>query len=76
MSQVTVYTKNGCPQCNMTKSVLEGEGIPFATINVEEDEKALHYVKEVLGFTSMPVVVKEGHEPITGFNPDRLKELK
>ncbi|MFS0905638.1 glutaredoxin domain-containing protein, partial [Priestia aryabhattai] len=25
MAQVTVYTKNGCPQCNMTKSVLEGE---------------------------------------------------
>ncbi|GIN67112.1 glutaredoxin-like protein NrdH [Bacillus glycinifermentans] len=76
MKSVTVYTKNGCPQCEMTKRVLTGEGIEFTAINVEEDEKALDYVKNTLGLTAMPVVVVEGEEPFTGFRPDKLEELK
>lgn len=76
MKNVTVYTKNGCPQCEMTKRVLTGEGIEFTAINVEEDEKALDYVKNTLGLTAMPVVVVEGEEPFTGFRPDKLEELK
>ena len=73
---IVVYTKNGCPQCDMTKRVLEGEGIPFTAINVEENEEAMRYVKEELGLSSMPVVVVEGQEPFTGFRPDKLQELK
>lgn len=76
MEKVVVYTKNGCPQCDMTKRVLEGEGIPFTAINVEENAEAKQYVVEVLGLTSMPVVVVEGQEPFTGFRPDKLQELK
>ena len=76
MAKVTVYTKNGCPQCDMTKMVLQGEDIEFDTINVEEDEKAMEYVRDTLGFNAMPVVVAEGHEPFSGFRPDKLKELK
>jgi len=73
---VTVYTKNGCPQCDMTKNVLKGEGIEFTAINVNEDEEAMHYVKDVLELTSMPVVVVDGQEPFTGFQPDKLLNLK
>ncbi|MEK4824459.1 glutaredoxin-like protein NrdH [Niallia sp. FSL W8-0951] len=76
MVKVTVYTKHGCPQCDMTKRVLEGEGVNFNTINVEEDEAALNYVKNDLGFSSMPVVVAEGIEPFSGFRPDLLQALK
>lgn len=76
MAKVTVYTKNGCPQCDMTKRVLDGEGIEYTAINVQENEEAMHFVKEVLGLTSMPVVVVEGQEPFTGFRPDKLQELK
>lgn len=75
MAKITIYTKNGCPQCDMTKRVLSGEGIEFVAINVEENEEALHYVKEVLGLSSMPVVCVEGQEPFTGFRPDKLAEL-
>lgn len=79
MAKVTVYTKNGCPQCDMTKRVLQGEGVEFTLINVEDDTKegreGLHYVKEVLGLSSMPVVEVEGQEPFTGFRPDKLAEL-
>lgn len=76
MKKVMVYTKNGCPQCEMTKRFLTGEEIEFTSINIEEDEKALEYVKHTLGLTAMPVVVVEGEEPFTGFRPDKLEELK
>lgn len=74
--KVTVYTKNGCPQCDMTKNVLNGEGVEFETINVDEDSEAREYVITVLQLTSMPVVVAEGQEPFTGFQPDKLLSLK
>ncbi|PKR86503.1 glutaredoxin domain-containing protein [Heyndrickxia camelliae] len=75
MSKVTVYTKNGCPQCDMTKVVLNGEGIEFETFNVEEDENAFDYVVNTLNLRQMPVVVVEGQEPFTGFQPDKLKAI-
>lgn len=89
MAKVTVYTKNGCPACNMTKMVLEGEGVEFAAVNIEETpeievevdgvlvkKNAQEYLKDELGFFQMPVVVAEGHEPFSGFQPEKLKALK
>lgn len=73
---VTVYTTYSCPRCDMTKRYLTGEGIEFEAINVEENPKAKEHVKNVLGFTSMPVVVAEGMEPFTGFDPSKLEQLK
>ncbi|MFQ3543449.1 glutaredoxin family protein [Halobacillus rhizosphaerae] len=75
MKKVTVYTKNGCVQCEMTKNVLKGEGVEFTAINVEEDQEAFNYVVEVLKLSQMPVVVVEGEKPFTGFQPDKLAEL-
>jgi len=75
MSKVIVYTKNNCPQCDMTKRVLNGEGIDYKAINVEEDTAALAYVKDELGFSSVPVIVAEGLEPFSGFRPDMLQKL-
>lgn len=73
---IKVYTKNGCPQCDMTKMVLSGEGINFELINVEENEEAMDYVKNTLNLSSMPVVVVDGQDPFTGFQPDKLQALK
>lgn len=75
MSKVKVYTKYGCPKCEMTKNVLNGEGIEFEAINVEDDQEAFDYVVNELGLRQMPVVVVEGQETFTGFEPDKLKEL-
>jgi glutaredoxin-like protein NrdH len=88
MAKVTVFTKNGCPQCDMTKTVLDGEGIEFKTINVEEVDEIeveidgkmvkkapIDYIKEDLKFSAMPVVVAEGHKPFSGFRPDILTTL-
>ena len=75
MKNITVYTKYGCPKCEMTKNVLNGEGIQFNIINVEDDQEAYDYVVNTLGLRQMPVVEVEGQEPFTGFEPDKLKEL-
>lgn len=73
---IKVYTKYGCPKCDMTKNVLNGEGIEFETINVQDDEEAFTYIKDELGLTEMPVVIAEGQEPFTGFQPEKLQALK
>lgn len=74
MSKAIVYTKYGCPQCDMTKTLLTGEGIEFETRNVMDDETALAFLKDS-GYSSTPVTFKEGFNPIVGFAPDKLKGL-
>jgi glutaredoxin-like protein NrdH len=76
MIKVKVYTKYGCPQCEMTKTVLNGEGIEFDSINIEDDQVAYDYVVNELNLRQMPVVVVEGKEPFSGFRPDILITLK
>lgn len=80
MAKVLVYTKNGCPQCDMTKMVLNGEGIKFDMINIQDDtdegREGYRVVTEELKLTSMPVVIVEGQEPFTGFQPEKLKAIK
>lgn len=85
--KVVVYTKNGCPKCDMTKTVLNGEGIKFDMINIEdidpetnelteEAQKAYDFIVDELGLRQMPVVIVEGQEPFTGFEPEKLKAIK
>lgn len=80
MSKVLVYTKNGCPKCDMTKNVLNGEGIEFDYINIQDDtdegREGYRVVTEVLKRTEMPVVLSNGEFQFTGFEPEKLKALK
>ena len=72
--KVTVYSKTICMRCDLAKKYLDNLNIPYDTVNVEEDEYALLYVKQ-LGAQSMPVIIAEGHEPIFGFAPEKLARL-
>lgn len=81
MSKVTVYTKNNCPKCNMTKMVMDNEGIEYKTINVEEDlsqEEMDAKLDEFRndGHMSFPIVVVEGQETFSDFQPEKIQELK
>lgn len=66
----------------MTKKVLENEGIRYAEFRVDEDDKALAFVKN-MGYMAAPVVVvgfQDGH-PLSGahwsgFQPEKLKQLR
>lgn len=73
---IKVYTKTNCMQCKFVKKWLLENGLPFVEINVEDDLEALNYIKDTLGFQSLPVVEAEGFTPFTGFNQNALKSLK
>jgi len=73
-NKITVYTRKLCPQCEFTKNVLKNNGVVFEEVNLDEDEKALEYVRG-LGFAAAPIVVPEGKQPFSGFRPDKLEEL-
>lgn len=73
MSKITIYSKNNCMQCKMTKKFLEQHGADFEEINIDEQQDKVAYVKG-LGFTSAPVI-EAGNVVFSGFQPAKLKDL-
>lgn len=73
MADITIYSKNNCMQCKMTKKFLEQNGASFEEINIDEHPEQVEYVKS-LGFTAAPVI-KSGDIAFSGFQPAKLKEL-
>ncbi|GAK30603.1 glutaredoxin-like protein NrdH [Weissella oryzae SG25] len=74
MTNITVFTKDNCIQCKMTKKTLEQYGISFEERNVSQDAEALKFLKGQ-GYQSVPVVMAQDFEPINGFRPDLLATL-
>lgn len=70
---ITVYTKNNCMPCKMTKRKLHELGVNYKEINVDEDLTALEYLMEC-GLRSLPVVFKDD-EPVVigGYAPNILE---
>jgi len=65
MSDVTIYTKNGCPYCAAAKKHYTGEGIPFDEINVFDTPGAKEKVLELTGGQrTVPVIVEKGEVKI------------
>lgn len=66
---VTVFSKNQCVKCMMTKKYLTNNNIDFKEINIDNEEhlkeygktydEVLNYIKDDLGFRVMPVVVTD-----------------
>lgn len=69
---IRVYTKPDCRQCDMTKRLLDREGVSYVTEDLT-DEGNLAAAK-ALGHTSAPVVVV-GEESWAGFQPEKIKAL-
>lgn len=76
--RVTVYTTGPqCMQCRLTTSLLEKLKIPFSVMNLRENDEALEYVTEELGYSQAPIVCVDG-EPEhhwSGFQDDQIKRL-
>lgn len=70
---ITVYTKNNCMQCTMTKKWLEKNDVDFKEINIEDHPEAIVRLKE-LGFASAPVIEKDDFR-FSGFQPEKLKQI-
>ena len=71
---VTVYTLPDCVQCNMTKKLMEREGIAYESVDLSQDEAAMEMVRG-LGYQAAPVVVA-GDVHWSGFRAERIKGLK
>ena len=78
MEKVTVYSKEDCSQCDMTKKVMDSKEIPYEERRIDLDEEALAYVKE-LGYLAAPVVTVEHDDaPMEhwyGFRPDMIGKI-
>src|SRR5699024_8708445 len=73
MSDITVYAKPMCVQCDATKRALNKAGVAYDVVDITEDAEA-HAKVTALGYVQAPVVIAPtGHW--SGFRPDRIKEL-
>ncbi|HEU1604226.1 TPA: glutaredoxin-like protein NrdH [Streptococcus pneumoniae] len=70
---VTVYSKNNCVQCKMTKRFLDSNNVSYREINLDEQPEYVDQIKE-LGFSAAPVI-QTPTEVFSGFQPGKLKQL-
>ena len=70
---VTIYSKNNCVQCKMTKRFLDTNNVKYQEINLDEQPEYIEQVKK-LGFNAAPVV-QTATEAFSGFQPSNLKQL-
>lgn len=61
MSEVTIYTKEGCPYCVAAKEHYTGQGISFKEIDIYDTPGAKDKVLELTGGERIvPVIVEDG----------------
>jgi glutaredoxin-like protein NrdH len=70
---VTVYTKDNCVQCEATKRHLDKIDVPYSTVNITNDIRALDKLIS-LGYRSAPVVVTDD-DSWAGYIPEKLDKL-
>ncbi|HEM5491496.1 glutaredoxin-like protein NrdH [Streptococcus suis] len=70
---VTIYSKNNCVQCKMSKKFLDEHNVAYKEINLDEQPEFIEHVKN-LGFSAAPVIETE-NEVFSGFQPTKLKAL-
>lgn len=70
---VTIYSKNDCVQCKMTKKFLDQYNVEYNEINLDEQPEFIDHVKG-LGFSAAPVIETE-NDVFSGFQPSKLKAL-
>ncbi len=71
---VTVFSKNNCIQCKMTKKFLQQHNIDFIEHNIDEQPEYVAKLKAE-GFMATPVVKLPNGNAFSGFRPDRLQQL-
>lgn len=70
---VTIYSKNDCVQCKMTKKFLDQHNVEYNEINLDEQPEFIDHVKG-LGFSAAPVIETE-NDVFSGFQLGKLKAL-
>lgn len=73
MAKVTVYSRNNCMQCKMTKRFLTEHHVDFIEHNINDDPQYVDYLRDQ-GFQSLPVI-ETADTKFSGFRPDQLQKL-
>jgi len=70
----TVYTKDNCVQCDMTKRLMDKIGVEYETINISDNPAELDKLIS-MGYRAAPVVVASDGTSFAGFQPDKITAL-
>jgi glutaredoxin 3 len=66
MARIEVYTTRWCGYCVRAKALLEGRGIPYDEISLDDDSAFRQTVHERTGGWTVPQIVVDG-TPIGGY---------
>ena len=70
----TVYTKDNCVQCDMTKRLMDKIGVEYQTVDIIDNPEELDRLVE-LGYRAAPVVITADGDSWAGFQPDKITAL-
>lgn len=70
---LTIYSKNNCMACVMSKKLAQDLNLTYKEINVDEQPEAMDYLIEQ-GVRSMPYI-ESNEEYWVGFQPEKLEAL-
>ena len=73
--RVTVFSREGCVQCNATYRALDDRGVDYRIVDVDELREGAAEELRALGFTRLPVVKVPGTSAWSGFRPDLIAEI-
>ena len=71
---VTIYTKDDCIQCKMTKKHFDVAGVEYKEINLDKNPEYIPKLKE-RGIGGAPAVFFGQNEFFVGFQPSKIKQL-
>lgn len=64
---ITLFSKSGCPNCVLAKTLLDEEGVDYEVKDVETDFEAMQQLSN-MGLRSLPQVLKNGSLVANGYN--------
>ena len=67
MSEITIYTKEGCPYCAAAKKHYTEQGIDFSEIDVHKTNGAIDKLLELSGGERIVPLIVENGEVKKGF---------
>ncbi len=74
--KITVYTTTSCAYCPMVKKYLDGKGVTYDVVNLDEQPDKQREIYEKSGALTVPVTLIENadstEEVVIGFNLPKL----
>ena len=55
-----IYSKKPCPYCDAAKRLLISRNIPFAEIDLTDQDDLIQQTKEKYGHSTVPIILRDG----------------